>query len=84
MTAPNVLDALISLSSNCNYEITQPAVTAVARLASEQKNRKAMALHKGLITALAKAVEIETESRRNRSSVVAMAKPALITLLVAL
>lgn len=84
MTSPNVLDTLIYLASNFSYEVSQPAVTSIARLASEPKNRKGLSSHKGLITALAAAVEIEAELKRNGSAVVTIAKPALVTLLMAL
>ena len=85
MTNPSVLDAFVSMASMEQPEfviIRESAITALARLAADPLNRKGMASHKGLITCLARAVEAEYQSLTFGKSNIAIAKPALLTLLI--
>jgi hypothetical protein len=66
--------------------IRDSAITAIERLATEVNNRKVMARHDGLVVAVAMAVERESkyEKLAPESSKVRLAKPLLMSLLVAM
>lgn len=71
-------------------EIQDSAIRAIARLATEVSNRKSMARHEGLITAIAKATELESKAEssqsegENNQQQSFLGKPLLMSLLLAL
>ena len=88
MCQKTVLDALVvgATFDADDGEIQESAIVAMERLATDYSNRPIMARHNGLLTAVAKATEHETqledsgmESTRDR-----LAKPLLMSLLLAL
>lgn len=84
-----ILNALVvgaSMDVKAN-EITESAIIALERLATEVSNREIMARHDGLLTAVAKATEREAKpiaSGKETSPRERLAKPLLMSLLVAM
>lgn len=84
-----ILDALVigaSLEGVDHEEIRDSAMVAIERLATEVSNRQFMARHDGLIVVIAKATEreLKSEIRGEENSKPRLAKPLLMSLLVAM
>ena len=89
MCNKTVLDALVkgaSLKEAEMEDIRDSAVRAIERLATEFSNRPYMARHDGLLVAVAKATEREAklEEAGTKSDHAFLAKPLLMSLLVAM
>jgi hypothetical protein len=89
MCNKTILDALVkgaSLEDHKLEDIRDSAVRAIERLATEFSNRPAMARHRGLLVAVAKATEREAqlEEEGAKSEHAFLAKPLLMSLLVAM
>jgi hypothetical protein len=84
-----VLDALVlgaEMDGKEFAEMRDSAIVAIERLATEISNRKQIARTPGLITAVAKATEreLKTELSGEGNGQAFLAKPLLMSLLVAL
>ena len=84
-----VLDALVTgvTTEEESSDISESAIVALERLATEVSNRVVMARHKGLLTAVAKATEREAKeaaSGKETTPRERLAKPLLMSLLVAM
>jgi hypothetical protein len=86
MCCKKILNALVDGVSQDNEEISSSAITAMERLATDVSNRPHMARHEGLLVAVAKATEREAklESSGTSKSMPLLAKPLLMSLLVAM
>ena len=86
MCCKKILSALVVGVTKGEDEIASSAITAMERLATEFSNRVHMARHEGLLTAVAMATEREAklESSDMSKSLPLLAKPLLLSLLVAM
>ena len=75
-----------SLDAPGMEEIRDSSIRAIERLATEFSNRATMARHEGLLVAIAKATEREAkwEDAGTKSEHAFLAKPLLMSLLVAM
>lgn len=89
MCCKKVLNALVDgVSQDQNQDISSSAITAMERLATDFTNRPHMARHEGLLVAVAKATEreakLESSTTGSSKSMPLLAKPLLMSLLVAM
>lgn len=86
MCCKKILNALVLGVSQDDDDISSSAITAMERLATDFSNRPHMARHEGLLVAVAKATEREAklESSGTSKSMPLLAKPLLMSLLVAM
>jgi len=86
MCCKKILNALVDGVSQDQEEMCSSAITAMERLATDYSNRPHMARHEGLLVAVAKATEREAklESSGSSKSMPLLAKPLLMSLLVAM
>ena len=86
MCCKKILNALVVGVSQDEEEISSSAITAMERLATDFSNRPHMARHEGLLVAVAKATECEAklEASGTSKSMPLLAKPLLMSLLVAM
>lgn len=87
MCCKKVLNALVfGVTQDGQEDISSSAITAMERLATEVSNRPHMARHEGLLVAVAKATEREAklEMTGKTKSMPLLAKPLLMSLLVAM
>lgn len=86
MCCKKILNALVLGVSSDEEDISTSAITAMERLATDSSNRPHMARHEGLLMAVAKATEREAklESSGMSKSMPLLAKPLLMSLLVAM
>lgn len=86
MCCKRILNALVVGVDRGEKDIAASAITAMERLATEFSNRAHMARHEGLLAAVAKATEREAklEAGGGDTSLPLLAKPLLMSLLVAM
>ena len=86
MCCKKILNSLVIGVSQGEGDIATSAITAMERLATDVSNRPHMARHEGLLVAVAKATEREAklEGSEDSQSLPLLAKPLLMSLLVAL
>jgi hypothetical protein len=89
MCNKSILEALVkgaSATGKETEEMRDSAIRAIERLATESSNRPYMARHPGLLIAVAQATEHEAkiEEREEKAERVLLAKPLLLSLLVAM
>jgi hypothetical protein len=89
MCNKSILEALVkgaSASGKDSEEMRDSAIRAIERLATEFSNRPYMARHPGLLVAVAQATEHEAkiEEREETTNRALLAKPLLLSLLVAM
>ena len=87
MCQKTILEALVTGINTEGKEwvdVQESAVVALERLATDHDNRPVMARHNGLLTAVAKATEREDRGDTNGSTREKLAKPLLMSLLLAM